>query len=638
MTPSFDWNTTEQYDDFQLFHKSVESWFTLQNIPAETAPGAGPDAEPNSTWLEYVLNFLGNTGCRKFDHWKPTGTADETSKKKQASAFMDYLSSMMDHAVSQCCRIYQLEYVCIQPGESPDELIDHLCALADQCNFPSDEEKEWNVQYRHTRALNDKELIEKLLALNLKATTPKMLKVCWTHIAISDNLEAMGLKEQKSVNAIRKQYKPHQAKKPPADSVHSCGHCTKFHPPGQSSCPAWDDICHGCGKKGHWKPKCQSGNKGPKDKAPKYHNWGGRQKKVNEVGTDEDPHCDEVGVIAVVLQTSPHMEWLTTGHKRNGADPETIGISDVQIDSTTEAFVTVQMPAEIGPKELVTLKCKVDTSAGSNIIPLCVFAKLFPRHINTDGSPRGLKSSMTHLTAYNRSKIPQFGTLYTAIDWTPKGQKVANCLQTWWYIAETPGPAILGTPIMCQTWHCGTQLCSQPPAEEIGAAEETHNRMQKSQRGPSRPETSTPQHKRRPHQGISGQIWRNWLFPRTILHHPIQWCKTCCTCTSDVPDCYAATGVRKTRWVHGTRNHHPSGGAHGLGILTHLLLESKWQAESLFGSPRCQQSHQKRPLQDTHHWRDNTSTGRKQEVYQGQWNLIIPLHSPWLWIFTTYHI
>ena len=32
----------------------------------------------------------------------------------------------------------------------------------------------------------------------------------------------------------------------------------------------------------------------------------------------------------------------------------------------------------------------------------------------------------------------------------------------------------------------------------------------------------------------------------------------------------------------------------------HLLLESKWQADSLFGSLRCQQSHQKRPLQDTH--------------------------------------
>ena len=64
-SPSFDWNTTEQYDDFQLFHKSMESWFTLQNIPVETP--VDPTAEPNSTQVEYMLNFLGNTGHRKFD-------------------------------------------------------------------------------------------------------------------------------------------------------------------------------------------------------------------------------------------------------------------------------------------------------------------------------------------------------------------------------------------------------------------------------------------------------------------------------------------------------------------------------------------------------------------------------------------
>ena len=104
------------------------------------------------------------------------------------------------------------------------------------------------------------------------------------------------------------------------------------------------------------------------------------------------------------------------------------------------------MPAEIGPNKLVTLKCKVDTGASGNVMPLCAFTKLFPRSINTNGSPRGLKSSMTHLTAYNGSKIPQFGTLDTAIDWTPKGKDVANCLWTRWYIADTLGPAILGLP------------------------------------------------------------------------------------------------------------------------------------------------------------------------------------------------
>ena len=95
----------------------------------------------------------------------------------------------MDHIVSQRYRIYQLEDVCAHPGESPDELVECLCTLADRCNFPSEEEKEHNVQYRFVRALDDKELVKKLLALDLEATTAKMLEVCCTHIGSQGVLE-----------------------------------------------------------------------------------------------------------------------------------------------------------------------------------------------------------------------------------------------------------------------------------------------------------------------------------------------------------------------------------------------------------------------------------------------------------------
>ena len=43
--PTFYWNSTEQYEDFQLFIKSVNSWFTLHHITAETIP----DGTSNST-------------------------------------------------------------------------------------------------------------------------------------------------------------------------------------------------------------------------------------------------------------------------------------------------------------------------------------------------------------------------------------------------------------------------------------------------------------------------------------------------------------------------------------------------------------------------------------------------------------
>ena len=104
------------------------------------------------------------------------------------------------------------------------------------------------------------------------------------------------------------------------------------------------------------------------------------------------------------------------------------------------------MPAEIGPNQRGNLRCKVDTGAGGNVMPLRVFAKLFPRRITSDGKPTGLRPTPTRLTAYNGSPIPQLGALDTTIDWKPKGQALPNRLHTRWYVADTAGPAILGLP------------------------------------------------------------------------------------------------------------------------------------------------------------------------------------------------
>ena len=161
--------------------------------------------EPDDgTRLEYLLNFLGTTGQWKHEQWKPKGAAktNHENKKKSATAFLEYLSSTMDHPMSQWCRIYQLEDIWIHTSETPDELVEHIRGLADWCGFPSDEEKERNIQYCIIHALSDSDLVCKLLALKLTATTSKMLELCHMHIAISDNMNAMGLTGSKTVNAI----------------------------------------------------------------------------------------------------------------------------------------------------------------------------------------------------------------------------------------------------------------------------------------------------------------------------------------------------------------------------------------------------------------------------------------------------
>ena len=127
--PSFDWSSKDQYDDFQLFIKSVNSWFTLQGIPEKVK---GPDdAEIEiPIRLDYVLNFLGNQGRKRHERWQPAGEHPDAEKRK-ASAFLTHLQSTMDHEISIRCRIYKLEETRILPGESPDELVDRLRALAD---------------------------------------------------------------------------------------------------------------------------------------------------------------------------------------------------------------------------------------------------------------------------------------------------------------------------------------------------------------------------------------------------------------------------------------------------------------------------------------------------------------------------
>ena len=49
-----------QFSNF--LQKSVKSWFTLQNIVKEEKGGS---IDIDSTRLEYVQSFLGNTGCKK---------------------------------------------------------------------------------------------------------------------------------------------------------------------------------------------------------------------------------------------------------------------------------------------------------------------------------------------------------------------------------------------------------------------------------------------------------------------------------------------------------------------------------------------------------------------------------------------
>ena len=144
-------------------------------------------------------------------------------------------------------------------------------------------------------ALSDKDLIRKLLAMKIEATTAEILAVCCTHIAIADNMSSMGL-STKVISAVQK-----MMKKASSHSI-PCGNCKKCHTPGREHCPAKDYTCHSCQKIGHWKQKCSNSNKAKdahkKPKSQPQWRHGGRR-RVDEVGVlDGDPAFDEVMIHA----------------------------------------------------------------------------------------------------------------------------------------------------------------------------------------------------------------------------------------------------------------------------------------------------------------------------------------------------
>ena len=122
-------------------------------------------------------------------------------------------------------------------------------------------------------------------------------------------------------------------------------------------------------------------------------------------------------------------------------------VGEVCAPQCNEAYTTIQLPASANRKGTASLHVKVDTRVGGNMLPLCVFQCLYPDQISPAGLPTGLDHVNTRLTSYNRSHIPLYGALCGPITWQPDlPGSHPHRVKSYWYIVDTPGPAILGLP------------------------------------------------------------------------------------------------------------------------------------------------------------------------------------------------
>ena len=153
---------------------------------------------------------------------------------------------------------------------------------------------------------------------------------------------------------------------------------------------------------GHWGPKCHGGkplqprNAPPPGSQqrksrcpPRNHNTcQGQKNKTDTIDVREDHSPQD----KIALN---HIQHNTTAQNTH---PKEIMVGDVCAPQCNEAYTTIQLSASASRKGTASTRIKVDTGAGSKVLPLHVFRCLYPDQISPAGLPTGLDHVNTRLT------------------------------------------------------------------------------------------------------------------------------------------------------------------------------------------------------------------------------------------------
>ncbi|XP_006811648.1 uncharacterized protein LOC100366641 [Saccoglossus kowalevskii] len=214
---------------------------------------------------------------------------------------------------------------------------------------------------------------------------------------------------KKSVNTIKKYSKPRSYK--PQQQTKICNNCGKTHDiSARKNCPAYRSQCHKCGKMNHWQSVCKS------------------SKKIQ----NRPP-----------TQRSNRQQIHDVGYNTDMTEEETLTIGTIHEDDNREEVYTILQIERAEVTQKINLKCKVDTGAQSNVVPLRLFRIIFPDKIDSKGNPKpnALQGTNMILSAYGGSQIKQLGTI--TIPCQHRGRKI-NCI---FYVTDATGPAILGPKV-----------------------------------------------------------------------------------------------------------------------------------------------------------------------------------------------
>ena len=235
-----------------------------------------------------------------------------------------------------------------------------------------------------------------------------------------------------------------------------CFNCGRSHPKKKEDCPARDSTCRFCDRVGHWERMCFAKKKRESERRKNEGN-------LTNTSTKKKTSFNEI-----------------EQRQEEDYQYDTMTISSVAQQERTEVFTNIRFwlpdkDQNNGIRKNIRrhIKCKVDTGAQGNTMPLRIYKQLYPEDMGTDGLPSKktrVEAKGIKLRAYNGTDIPCYGQVKLLCNQTDN-----RTLQTF-FVVDVEGPAIAGLPTLEQLGLVTLNCCPIKKMEQIKHVEDLKQR------------------------------------------------------------------------------------------------------------------------------------------------------------------
>ena len=389
--PMLDWKHEPMCDSLNAFRARINLYFEDQEITA---------LPKQAIKLKIAI---GDEGMRRL----LSSGLSEADKKKPDKIF-ELLENQLDASVKINFRVHRLEFAQIRQksDETINDFVSRLREKASKCEFGDDELNQRLIEMVILSTPYD-DLRKELLGKAKEYTIARAIERGREFEAIAASQQSIKhlYNKESNVDAIRKQFS-----KP-------CGNCDLRHEYRQ--CPAFNDECRNCKRKGHWAKCCRSKiekHKGKSDKTTRKYHKRKTQVRGHDLTIQNDDHRDD---------SCPSDEYEQTFH------------AITNLSSQAEAYTKLNVMHN-GKILNGRLHIKIDTGAAGNILPLRTYSQMFKCPLEKFVQPE----HKVKLTSYSDTRIPCLGSISLNI----KKKSQNRYHPTKFYVVDVAGPAILGLP------------------------------------------------------------------------------------------------------------------------------------------------------------------------------------------------